>query len=383
MKRFLMVALPAIILIIGFVVMRHLLQSKPETVRRMPEPRERIVNAKIVRLRDVQTRIEAFGNLRTAQTITVSSEVSGQLLPGDVPFQAAQSFNRGDVFLQIDDRKVQMDLNTAKSDFLSAVAAVLPELKIDYPEEYKRWQEFFDGCCFTEEFRALPETDNQKVKLLLSRFNVFKLYFAVKNLELLLEKHIFIAPFNGSIVSTAVQIGSNARVGAVLGEIINLETMEVEVPVPAIDIKWINRREPVRLISSELSGEWNGRISRIGRNIDPNTQAVQVFIALDPTHGALPYNGIFLKAEIPTTTIKNALSIPRKNIYQERYVYLVNGGVLELREVTIDFKESDAAIVTDGLASGDTLIVDVLQGVAAGMRVRAVVLDEGEGENNE
>jgi membrane fusion protein (multidrug efflux system) len=379
MQKTLRYALPFVILIIGFVVMRQLLQSKKETPKRTQPARPRLVNAKVVELMDVQPHIEAFGTLSSAQTVTLTTEVSGLLLAGDVPFQAAQSFKKGDVLVRIDNRQVSMNLNTAKSDFMTAVASVLPELKMDYPAEYEEWQTFFDGCCFTDDFRPLPQTQNQRVKLLLSRFLVFKLYFAVKNLEIRLEKHTFIAPFNGSIVSIHVQIGSNVGIGTQLGEIINLESMEVEVPVPAIDIQYIERGKPIRLTSSELTGEWRGSIDRIGKNIDARTQAVQVFISIDPSQSGQLFNNIFLKADIPAQTIKNAIIIPRKNIYEDQNVYLIKKEKLAYTSVQIGFKEADAVIVTGGLAPGDTLVTDVLQGVTSGMRAEVVISAPGEG----
>lgn len=378
MRKTLIYTLPFVILIIGFVVMRQLLQSKKETPKREQPARPRLVNARVVELKDVRPHIEAFGTLRSAQTVSLTTEVSGSLLAGDVSFQAAQSFRKGDVLVRIDDRLVRMDLNTAKSDFMNAVASVLPELKMDYPSEYEEWQVFFDGCCFTDDFRPLPQTDNRKVRLLLSRFKVFTLYFAVRNLEIRLEKHAFIAPFNGSIISIHVQVGSNVGMGTPLGEIINLETMEVEIPVPAIDIQYIERSKSIRMTSSELAGEWRGSIDRIGKNIDTRTQAVQVFISINPSQTGQLFNGIFLKADIPAQTIKNAIIIPRKNIYEDQNVYLIKNGKLAYINVQIGFREADAMIVTGGLTTGDTLVTDVLQGVAPGMRAEVVLRAAGE-----
>ena len=373
MKKILTYALPFVVLIVGFIIMRQLLKSKDESPKRTQPVRPRQVNARVVALKDIQPHIEAYGTLHSAQRVTLTTEVSGLLLTGDVPFQAAQSFKKGNVLARIDNRQVFMDLNTAKSDFMTAVASVLPELKMDYPAEFEEWQAFFDGCCFTEDFRPLPQTDNQKVRLLLSRFHVFKLYFAVKNLEISLEKHRFIVPFDGSIVSIQVQVGSNVRVGTLLGEVINLESMEVEVPVPAIDIQYIERSKPIRLMSSELAGEWSGRIDRIGRNIDSRTQAVQVFIKIDPSQSKTLFNGIFLKADILARTIENAIVVPRKNIYENQNVYLVRNKKLAYTNVKIGFRETDAVIVTGGLNPGDTLVTDVLQGVAPGMGAEVVL----------
>jgi RND family efflux transporter MFP subunit len=343
------------------------LSLRSEPPRRIPQARAKIVKADVVQLNPVASSIIAFGRLITAQPVVLYSEVNGVLMPGDVTFQPAQSFQKGDLLLKVDDRQARLELNSAKSDLLTALAIVLPEIKVDFPEEYQIWQAYFDKFTFDNKLETLPETKNQKIKLYLSRFNVFKLYFQVRNLEILLNKHYFYAPFSGSIVSADLRVGSTARGGTRLGELINLENLEVEVPVPSPDIRWIDRDRPVLFTSTEIEGEWKGRIKRIGKTIDQRTQSLQVFMTVNKNGEEGLYNGVFLRAEIPGLVIPNSFVIPRKALYNEKYVYLIKQGRLDYREVEIARKEADSIILTGGIQNGDTLVTDVLQGVAPGM----------------
>ncbi len=376
MKRKILIILPIVILIIGVIAMRVLISMKKEPPKRAAVVRPRMVAAQVVQLKDIPAQIIAYGRLMSAQPITLFSEVAGEIMPGTVPFQPAQSFKKGDLLLKIDDRQIRLDINTAKSDFLNALAAVLPELKADFPEEYEKYQSYFDCCGFGAELKELPETDNQKVKLFLSRFNVYKLYFTVRNLEIRLEKHYFYAPFDGSIVSADLRVGATARVGSQLGQIINLENLEVELPIPAIDIQWIDQSRLVIFTSTEMTGQWQGKIKRIGKNIDARTQAVQVYASVDRGDQNGLFNGVFLKAQIPGKVIKNSISIPRRAIYEDKFVYLVKDGKLEYREVMISFQEPESVIATGGLQNGDTLVVELLQGVVPGMMAQARISEE-------
>lgn len=371
MKRKLFIFLPILIILLGFATMLVLINLKKQPERRPAVIPPRIVGARVVQLKDLPVEIVAYGRLASTQPIALVSEVSGELMRGSVTFQPAQSFKKGDLLVKIDDRQIRLDINTAKSEFLNALAAVLPELKVDFPEEFEKYQQYFDCCGFTDRFAELPETDNQRVKLFLSRFNVYRLYFAVRNLEIRLEKHDFYAPFDGSIVSADLRVGSTARVGSQLGQIINLEAMEVELPVPAIDIQWIDQQKPVLFTSSEISGTWRGRVKRIGKSIDTRTQTVQVFAGVDRENMNALYDGVFLKAQIPGTVIRQAVSISRKSVYQNNTVYLIQNGKLELRPIEISFEAPDSVIVTKGIQTGDTLVVQALQGVVPGMAAQA------------
>jgi RND family efflux transporter MFP subunit len=250
---------------------------------------------------------------------------------------------------------------------MTALAAVLPEIKVDFPGEYQVWQDYFDSCQFDKKIASLPEAENQRIRLFLSRFNVYKLYFSVRNLEILLDKHYFFAPFNGSIVSTALRVGSTVQNGTLLGDIINLEQLEIEMPVNADDIPWIDQQLPVEFTSSEISGQWTGKITRIGSDIDTRTQTVQVYASIDDGPEASLLNGTFLEAHIPGKSIDSAFAVPPKAIYDDDYVYLIEEGKLARQPVRILRWESNHVIVGGGIANGDTLVVEIMQGVAPGM----------------
>lgn len=367
MRKYLKFIVPAGILVLGFVVMNVLLGMREDSPRRTPQQQPRIVATEVVQLTSVPAVVTAFGRVRSAEPVDLYSEVAGTLMPGDVPFKPAQTVSEGDLLLKIDDRQAALALNSSKSNLLTALAQVLPEIRVDFPQEYQVWQDYFDSISFDEPLAPLPQTDNQKIKLFLSRFNVYQLYFQIRDQEIRLEKHYFRAPFDGSIVSADLRVGSVTRNGTKLGELISLEDLEVEVPVPARDIQWIDYTKPVRLVSDELPGEWMGEIARIGSDVDTRTQAVNVFIQLDPEDQGALLNGVFMQARIPGKVIDSALSIPRRALYEQQYVYLIENGELTRRDVSIARMETDEVILSGGLNNGDTLVTQVLQGVAPGM----------------
>ncbi len=370
MRRKIVYLLPVLIVIAGFAAMRFLSSFKTAPEKKKPEPVVKIVETQIVELEDVPAEIVAYGRLASSQPVILYSEVDGTLQRGDLNFRPGQSFTKGNLLLKIDTRQITLDINTAKSDLLTALASVLPEIKIDFPEEFPVWQDYFNSCRFDKKIPDLPAAANQKIKLYLSRFNVYKIYFTIRDLEILYEKHFFYAPFKGSIVSADLRVGSNARTGTRLGEIINLENLEAEMPVPAEDIRWIDRTKPVLLTSSEISGNWTGTIRRIGKTIDTRTQTVQIYIEVDQSGDENLYDGVFLKATIPGLNIPRAFVVPREALYEQQFVYLLEDDKLSLRPVQVARRQPDYVIVNGGLNDGNLLVVEMLQGVSPGMLAR-------------
>jgi multidrug efflux pump subunit AcrA (membrane-fusion protein) len=366
--------LPPVIILAGIGGMVFFSSLGNEAPRKAPLVLTKSVEARVVRPATLRSTITGLGRVTSTQPVQLASEVSGVVMSGDVPFLPAQRFRKGDVLLRIDDRQVRLGLNSTKSDFLTALASVLPEIKVDFPERYPAWQRYFDSVDFTSRVEELPEVTDQKIKLYLSRFNVYKLFFAVRDLEITLEKHQIRAPFSGSVISTAVRPGSTARVGSAIGEIISMEDLEVEIPLPTEDIAWIREDAPVSLRSRDDGRTWTGRILRKGSVIDKRTQTVPVFVSVNGGNGL--YEGMYLAATIPGRDIPGAVTVPRRALYNDAFVYVVDGGRLERRDVRVVRIEHDSVLVAGGLGNRDTLVTEMLQGIAPGIpatpRVRGI-----------
>lgn len=376
MKRLTSFIIPVLIVVIGFCALIFFSSFKEDPPKKPHEVKIKIAAAEKVKLKDIQSRVVAYGRLKSSQPVVMTSEVNGILEQGSLNFRPGQSFKKGDLLIKVDDRQMRFDIKSRKSDLLNALASVLPEIRVDFQEHYKKWEDYFNKVSFDKNIPDLPEASNQKIKLYLSRFNVYKIYFNIKSLEIKLDKHSFYASFDGAVISTDLRIGSSVRPGTRLGEIINLESLEMEVPVSAEDISWIDRNEPVVLTSSEIAGQWTGRIKRIGKTIDTKTQTVYVYIAVQERDEKL-INGVFMKAEMPGRIIENAVIVLRKAVYEDTYVYVIADGVFDYRRVDVARRELDYVIVKDGLKEGEMMVTEMLQGVASGMAAQVKLSSNG------
>lgn len=373
MKKSTKIVLPLIIVIAGVLVMMGLISLRTNPPKKIPEAQVKLVETEIVSLQSVASNVTAYGRVISSQPIELIAEVTGTIENGDVPFKASQRFSKGDLILKIDDRQIKMDINSAKSDLLTALAKFLPEIKIDFPDQYPVWRNYFNDCEFDKEIAPLPKVTDEKIKLYLSRFNIYKLYYQIRDLEIRFEKHYFYAPFDGSISSIALNTGSTARSGSPIGTINNLEKLEVSIPVESRNVGWIDKSQPVILTSSELAGEWTGHITRIGHDINKLTQTIEVVVSLDSQPKSL-FNGIFLNADITGKRVENSFTIHPKAVYEDSYVYLIVNSKLEKRNITVARREADQAIISSGLNDGDTIVVEIMQGVSPGMPASSKII---------
>jgi membrane fusion protein, multidrug efflux system len=371
----LIVALVGLVIIAaGVAGMSALSGLRVEAPKKEPDVRQIVAAAETVIPGPVSAEIIAYGRLTSIRPVIITSEVNGTLEAGEVIFQPGQRFQRGQLLIQVDTRQIELDIRSAKSDLLKALAAVLPEIRVDFPDGFAVWQDYFNRCSFDRPLPPLPAAANNNIKLYLSRFNVYTIYFMIRDLEIMHEKHFFRAPFDGVINAADLRPGSSVRSGTRIGEIISLEELEMVVPLTIEDVQWIEPKLPVILTSAEMQGQWHGRIGRIGKTIDQQTQTVQAYILVDDADRL--FDGIFLQARIPGRTVDQAVRVPRRALYRSQYVYVIENEALALKQVDVARSEPESVIITGGLSSGDLLITDVLQGVSPGMPARAKNSDE-------
>jgi len=360
------IAIPLVVIASGFAIMMLLFWSKEEEPKKPQPVRPRIVEAQVVELSTVSANISAFGRMQSASPLELVAEVGGKVVDGRREFRPGQRFSRGQLIAKIDDRQAIYNLNSAKSELLTALATALPEIKLDFPGEFEEWQKFFDACSFDNRLPELPEVTDSRVKLFLSRFGVYRAYFSARDLEVRLEKHYFRAPFDGSVVTAHLRAGANARVGATIGSVVDLSEIEVEMPISVVDVPWIADQAPVELLSRELGSRWVGEVKRLGSSIDERTQTVKLHVAIEELNRETVISGTFVEANMPGREIENAFTLPRSALYDEAFVYLVSNGELLRTEVNVVRLETESAVINGGLNNGDTVVVQALQGVSTG-----------------
>jgi membrane fusion protein, multidrug efflux system len=142
------------------------------------------------------------------------------------------------------------------------------------------------------------------------------------------------------------------------------------------------RGKPVDLVllfADSSEHPYLGRIIAAAQSIDPATGTYTIEAAFaNPDSLVLP--GQFARVRAPYRTLKNKVLVPRHALVdlQGRFqVYLVNAeNIVEIREVTPGPAKDNMQVIESGLDGGETIIVEGLQKVRAGVPVSPVPFAE-------
>jgi multidrug efflux pump subunit AcrA (membrane-fusion protein) len=319
----------------------------------------RVTNAPIATTLDVQGRLEAYNK------VALFTEVGGAVKT-DKPFKKGTYFSKGEAMMRIDDAEVRLNLQAQKATLMNAIATMMPDLKIDYPESFPAWEKYLTDFNIDAAIKAMPKPANQREKLFVAGRNLFTQYYSIKSQEERLSKYVLYAPFAGVLTTADVNEGAVIRTGQQLGMLMATGYYELVASVPLSQLDFLKPGGQVTLTSEDIDGSWSGKVRRISDQIDASTQTVDVYVGVT---GKDLREGMYLRGTAAARTLDNVVEIDRDLLLNEREVYVVqNDTMLVLYPVTVK-KFNRETVLVSGLPNGAKLLTSDVAGAFDGMRV--------------
>ena len=365
MRKYITIGLGIIVLIAAYFAMvwMEILNKKPERAAK------KIVNTVFidtVQNQDIPIVINANGTLFAKNKIEIYSEVQGVLQVTSKDFKPGNSYQKGEVILRINNEEHYATLQAQKSNLYNAITSIMPDIRLDYPQEYDKWENYITNFDFNKATPNLPETNSDKEKFFISGRNIYTTYYNLKNMEVRLNKYTIRAPYAGILTEALVNPGSLVRQGQKLGEFINPSVYEMEVSVNAKYMNLLQKGNKVKLHNLDKTRTWDGTIVRVNGKVDQATQTVKAFIQLA---GEGLKEGIYLEADLVAKSEKDAYEMPRKLLVNNESVYVLKDSVLDLVKVNpVYFK--DKSVIIKGLQNGTIVLSRSVPGAYAGMSVQ-------------
>lgn len=377
MKRKQTIILAAIILIsVAITVLFVSLKSSPK--RKPPMDTRPEVGVVTVKNNPIQLTVPVIGRLVAQEKVELLAEVTGVLEINQKEFLTGTSYRKGDVMLRINQEETALTLKSQRSSLLTAIASLLPELKFDHPESYKQWNDYIQVCDIETRAQPLPEPLNEREKLFVAARGIYSNYYQIKAQEARLEKFTIRAPFDGVLIQSNITPGNLVRVGQPLGVFINPATYYYETSVSINEVNQIHIGDKVLLSSDNISGSWEGMVRRINIGMDENSQMVKIFAALSAP--ALR-EGMFLRGDIMSSTVVEALELPRKMLHNGDTVLELIDGTVHYRKVDVVSTQGEMAVVS-GLVNGMKLSTKTLN-LYDGAQIKVSGMDAEKSQSSE
>jgi membrane fusion protein (multidrug efflux system) len=369
MLRKILISALALIIVLGAFAISSMMGTDEEIEQKKKDFNVvKYVFADTVEYSQYPAIVNAYGTVEPKNKISVFAEVPGIMLAGKKEFEVGNYFSKGETLLKLDDREITLQILSAKSDLITAITNLLPDLKSDYQASFNNWKNYLDNFELEGKIKDIPDFANDKEKYFLSNRGVLKLFYNIKNLELRKDKYTIAAPFDGAVTESLVNYGTLVSPGQRLGTFSGKNNFEVRLSILQNDIPFINIGNKVRFFSKTTDLEWFGTITRISDYIDPATQSVTAFAVVS---GNGLKDGLYVNAEITGSELEQVFRIPRKSLYNNNSVYLIRDSVLDDAGVNVKKLSDDYAYI-NGLDSGLVIVKQALVNPELGMKVKPI-----------
>jgi len=425
--------------IIGVLIFVTMVKNKQEPNRPEAKERSRAVSAIMVEPQSVVPRVVGYGYVEPTDTWGAIPEVSGKVIEIHPELKRGAFFSKGDLLLRIDpvsyglaetrgvasvmnvDAQLkelkQQEENTRRLIEIEKEALILTERELERKRKLTEKGYISQSDLDQEEKNLLNQQTT--LKNLLNTLDLIpsqkKALLAQKNsdesslseLQLDIERTVIRAPFDCRISEVNIELGEFAQVGSTIVKAINIA--EVEIPVQlspsefvhllaipfdvakvmagGVDMdkirEMIGLTAEVRLPMFHREAVWEGTFRRTSESVDLETGALTVYIAVKKPYekvrpGVRPplVTNLYCEVELHGSPHEDKFVVPMRAVHNGS-VYLANSeGRLETRSVVVDMVMGDFAVVSSGLAAGDTIILTDLVPAIEGMLVQPILDSE-------
>jgi len=366
MRKYISIGLGIALLVGAFFIVQVMINSNQKKKLKAPKI-VKTVFVEEVKNKEIPVVISANGNLVAKNKIQLFSEVQGVLQPISKDFKTGTKYKKGEIILKINNEEHYANLQAQKSNLYNSITSIMPDIRLDYPDEYEKWQNYLGDFDFDKTTPRLPEMNSEKEKFFISGRNIFTTYYNVKNMEVRLTKYTIRAPYHGILTEALVTPGSLVRQGQKLGEFINPDVYEMGIAINASYKDLLKVGNKVDLHNLENTKSWTGKVIRVNAKVDQATQTVMVFIQISSKE---LNEGMYLEADLVAKSEMNAYEIPRKLLVNNESVYLIkNDSILSLAPVNpVYFKEQ--SVIIKGLPNGSMTLSKPVPGAYDGMAVK-------------
>lgn len=362
------IVLGLLLVVGGVATCNKLKESRTSPPRTEAPAQTRAVRTLTAKNGPVRLSIPITGRLRATDRMLLTAEVGGMLQRTGKVFREGAAFRQGEVLFRIDDGEVRAQINAQQSAFLRTLVQLVPDLRIDLPDQAAKWDAFLKSVPVDGQLPELPKLASEQERNYLAGRSVLNQYYGIRALYERRAKYVITAAFDGVVTAAGIEPGTIVTPGTRLGEFIAPASLELETAIGAGELSLVKVGDTLRLTSTEGSGSWTGRIIRLGESIDVSTQTVKLFVQVD---GKGLRDGQYLSGSIQAGSLNDAVSVPRSALLEDGTLYTVTDSALVKQSVTILHQGMEQAVV-QGLNDGQVLVTDRLSGAYEGMRVAPV-----------
>ena len=319
-------------------------------------------------LRDITQGLAISGTVKAVNYAVIKARVAGELK--EVLAREGDTVKAGDVLARIDPTEYQRRWQQAAEQATAAMAQM---------EIAKRaWEN--NQSLAAQNFISKAAMDNSLANFLGADAS-YKAAIAGANVaRKALDDATLRAPFAGIVSGRAAQVGERVGIDAKIMELVDLNQLEVEVPLSPSESMDVRVGQMAALQVEDRKETLGAKVKRISPSAQTGSRSVLIYLALDKAEGLR--HGLFAKGILGMGK-SQVLAVPLSSVRTDRaqpYVQVVETVgdqlqvahkivVMGVRGMDISQPESETMVGVTGLNEGSTVLKSNVGALREGMVV--------------
>ncbi len=321
--------------------------------------------------------IEAPGRLQSRQNLVIVGEVAGKISYVNPKFVLGGRFKEGETLFRINDADYKAELARAKAGVASAKAALV-RAKLDNERRIDLVKKGAVSVAARDEAvanlaSAEAGVEQAKADLIRAQDNV--------------DRTDIKAPFPALVLSEAISKASYVSPGQELARIIDTRAAELVAGLSPRKAAAVTRALSTlaegKLVAvakpndgSVGSGTLTGFVDQFSPSIDAASRSALVVAvfpdAFKKENAGRVFANDFMTLEIGVKSTEQVWQVPVGAIRKDKFVWIVEGGKLVKRNVTvIDSQGENAFVISNAGLNGSKIMLTLLSEEIEGMSVRS------------